>query len=433
MNEQSKKYAEIKIDNKTSKLPIYESTAGPNVIDIRELYKNTGYFTYDPGYLSTASCRSKITFIDGEEGILRHRGYNIEDLANNCDFLEVVYLLFYGSLPSKQELDDFIYKVTRHSMVSEKLYTLVNGFRHSAHPMAIVMSSFGSLSSIYHDYMDINIKEQREMAAIRMIAKMPTIAAIAHKYTIGEPFIYPLNKLGYAENFLHMMFATPCEDYDVDPVHASALNKILILHADHEQNASTSTVRTSGSSAANPFACVSAGIASLWGPAHGGANEAVINMLKDIGSKENIPKFIEKAKDKDDPFRLMGFGHRIYKNYDPRASVLKKSCEEILAKLDKSNSPLLEIAIELEEIALKDEYFIERKLYPNIDFYSGIIYEALNIPSHMFTVMFALARTSGWMAQWLEMHNDGDQKINRPRQLYVGDVKKEFIPIDERE
>ena len=428
----TEKFAELHIDGKVVKLPIHDSTIGPGVIDINKLYAETGYFTYDPGFMSTASCESQITFIDGDKGILRHRGYDIKDLADNCNFLEVSYLLMNGELPNKAEFDDFYEKITHHTMVSEQLYTLINGFRHSAHPMAIVLSSFGSLSSLYHDSLDINNEEERELAAIRMIAKIPTIAALAYKYSIGQPFIYPVNELDYSANFLHMMFATPCEKYVVNPIMANALNKIFILHADHEQNASTSTVRTAASSAANPFACISAGIASLWGPAHGGANEAVINMLKAIKSVENIPEFIRRAKDKNDPFRLMGFGHRVYKNYDPRAAVLKETCKEVLAELNQANNPLLQIAMELERIALSDEYFIEKKLYPNVDFYSGIIYEAMQIPSQMFTVLFALARTSGWIAQWLEMLKDKNQKISRPRQLYTGEVSRKFSPLSSR-
>ncbi len=425
-------FAELKVGDKVIKLPIYKSSVGPNVIDINKLYSETGHFTYDPGFMSTASCESKVTFIDGDIGILRHRGYDIKDLAENCSYLEIVYLLFYGELPNAEQLNSFRKKITSHSMASEQLHSLIRGFRHSAHPMAILLSSFGSLSSIYHDVLDINNEEEREMAAIRMVAKMPTIAAMAYKYSIGQPFIYPQNELEYSEDFLHMLFATPCEKYNVNPILAKALNKIFILHADHEQNASTSTVRTAGSSAANPFACISAGIASLWGPAHGGANEAVINMLRAIKSIENIPEFIAKAKDKNSGFRLMGFGHRVYKNYDPRAAVLRETCKEVLAELNQSNNPLLQIAMELERIALSDEYFIERKLYPNVDFYSGIIYEAMGIPSQMFTVLFAVARTSGWMAQWIEMHNDAQQKISRPRQLYTGHVQRKFVSLDKR-
>jgi len=425
-------FAELKIGDNTYQFPILKSSIGPDVIDINKLYSQTGYFTYDPGFMSTASCESSITYIDGDVGILRYRGYDIKDLAEKCSFLEVVYVLLNGELPTAPQLDKFVKKITCHSLVNEQLHNLIRGFRHSAHPMAILLSSFGSLSSIYHDVLNIHNKEEREMAAIRMIAKIPTIAAMAHKYSIGQPFMYPQNHLDYCENFLHMMFATPCEPYKVNPVMARALNKIFILHADHEQNASTSTVRTAGSSAANPFACISAGIASLWGPAHGGANEAVINMLKAIKSPENIPAFIEKAKDKNSQSRLMGFGHRVYKNYDPRASVLRETCREVLAELGQHNNPLLAIATELERIALSDEYFIERKLYPNVDFYSGIIYEAMQIPSQMFTVLFAVARASGWVAQWLEMHNDSQQKISRPRQLYTGQTIRPFKPLNQR-
>ncbi|MDX2050073.1 MAG: citrate synthase [Rickettsiaceae bacterium] len=425
-------FAELIIGDRKIKLPILYSSIGPGVIDINKLYQETGFFTYDPGFMSTASCESKITFIDGDQGILRHRGYDIKELAEKCDFLEVVYLLFFGELPTEQEYTSFEEKITNHTMVNEQLHNLISGFRHSAHPMAIVLSAFGSLSSIYHDVLDINDEAARKLAAIRMVAKIPTISAMAYKYSIGQPFVYPKNELGYAENFLHMLFATPCEEYKVNKILSSALNKIFILHADHEQNASTSTVRTAGSSGANPFACLSAGIASLWGPAHGGANEAVINMLKAIGDVKNIPKFIEKAKDKTSSSRLMGFGHRVYKNYDPRAAVLKIECEKVLKELGQHNNPLLAIAKELEKIALSDPYFVERKLYPNVDFYSGIIYEAMNIPSQLFTVLFALARTAGWMAQWLEMHKMPVQKISRPRQLYNGHVVREFISRDKR-
>ncbi len=426
------KFAELRVDGKVVQLPIYKASVGPDVIDINKLYTETGYFTYDPGFMSTAACESKVTYIDGGVGILRHRGYDIKELASNCNFLEIVYLLFYGELPNKLQFDDFTKKINQNSMVSEQLHHLISGFRHSAHPMAIVLSSFGSLSSIYHDVLDITDAEEREMAAIRMVAKIPTIAAMAYKYSIGQPFIYPQNNLDYSENFLHMLFATPCEKYKANKIMASALNKIFILHADHEQNASTSTVRTAGSSGANPFACISAGIASLWGPAHGGANEAVINMLKAIKSVENIPQFIAKAKDKTSGFRLMGFGHRVYKNYDPRAAVLRDTCKEVFAELGQNDNDLLKIAMALEKIALEDPYFIEKKLYPNVDFYSGIIYEAMGIPSHMFTVLFAVARTAGWMSQWLEMHDDKQQKISRPRQLYTGHVTRPFVKMDKR-
>lgn len=429
---EASEFAELKIGDKVVKFPILKAAIGPSVIDIGKLYSETGHFTYDPGFMSTASCESKITYIDGDQGILRHRGYEIKALAENCNFIEIVYLLFYGELPNKAQFDDFNQKITHHTLVNEGLKNLIAGFRHSAHPMAITLSAFGTLSAIYHDSLDIEDANQRELAAIRMVAKIPTIAAMAYKYSIGQPFVYPKNELDYTENFLYMLFSTPSEDYKVNKVLSSALNKIFILHADHEQNASTSTVRTAGSSEANPFACISAGIASLWGPAHGGANEAVINMLKQIGSVENIPLYIAKAKDKSDSFRLMGFGHRVYKNYDPRAAVLKDACKEVLAQLNQSSNPLLPIANELEKIALSDPYFIERKLYPNVDFYSGIIYEAMGIPSQLFTVLFAVARTSGWISQWLEMHNDKAQKISRPRQLYTGHVTREFVPMNKR-
>lgn len=431
-NREQNGFAEIKINDKTYKYPIYKSSQGADVIDIRKFYGESGFLTYDPGFMSTASCDSAITYIDGDKGVLLHRGYDIKDLAENCDFLEVAYLLMNGNLPNLNEFQKFEDEVTHHTMVSEQLYDLVRGFRHNAHPMAILLSSFGSLASIYHTAIDVHDYETRKYAAIKMIAKMPTLAAMAYRYAEGKPFMYPQNKLKYAENFLNMMFATPCEEYKISKVMAKALNKIFILHADHEQNASTSTVRTAGSSFANPFACISAGIASLWGPAHGGANEAVIEMLKEIKDPKNIPHFINRAKDKDDPFRLMGFGHRVYKNYDPRAQVLRETCKEILDDLGQHNNPLLHIANELEKIALNDEYFIERKLYPNVDFYSGIIYEAMNIPTNMFTVLFALARTTGWVAQWLEMHDDPDQKITRPRQLYTGNHGLIYKPISER-
>lgn len=426
-------FAELKIGDQVTKLPIKHATIGQNVIDVTKLYATTGYFTYDPGFMSTASCQSTITYIDGDQGVLRHRGYNIKELAEKSNFLEVAYLLLHGELPNKTQYHDFATKVTHHSLVSEQIRNLFGAFRHSAHPMAITLSAVGSLSAFYHDVLDVRNLEEREMGAIRMIAKMPTIAAMAYKYSIGQPFIYPDNNLGFTENFLHMMFATPCEKYVVNKVLSTALDKIFILHADHEQNASTSTVRLAGSSGANPFACISAGIASLWGPAHGGANEAVINMLSEIGSPEKVPDFIAKVKDKTAHTRLMGFGHRVYKNYDPRAAVLRQACGDVLAELGQSqDNPLLQIAMELERIALSDQYFIERKLYPNVDFYSGIIYQAMNIPPQMFTVLFAVARTVGWIAQWKEMQEDPDQKISRPRQLYTGYVERSFTEIDKR-
>lgn len=413
-------------------LPVYSGTTGPDVIDIRKLYNETGYFTYDPGYTSTGSCESSLTFIDGDKGILRHRGYSIEDLADNCNFLEVAHALIYGDLPTEAEKEKFEKVILRHTMVHEQLINFYNGFRRDAHPMAIMVGVVGALSAFYHDSTDINDPKQREIACHRLISKMPTLAAMAYKYSIGQPFVYPRNDLGYAGNFMHMCFSVPAEDYKVTPTISKAMEKIFILHADHEQNASTSTVRIAGSSGANPFACIAAGIASLWGPAHGGANEAVLKMLEEIGSVDRIPEFIEKARDKNDPFRLMGFGHRVYKNFDPRAKVMRETCHEVLNELGIKNEPLLDIAMELERIALEDEYFIEKKLYPNVDFYSGIILKALNFPTTMFTVLFALARTVGWISQWKEMIEDPTQKIGRPRQLYKGVVERDFKPLSER-
>ena len=414
------KKAELRINDQNYLLPIIQSSIGPDVIDVTSLYKDSGYFTYDPGFMSTASCSSSITYIDGEKGILKHRGYDIKDLAENCQFLEVAYLLVDGKLPNKQEYTKFKSKVSHHSLVNEQIRNLFNAFRYSAHPMAITLSAVGSLSALYYDNLDISNDENRDEAAIRILAKMPTIAAMSYKYSIGQPFIYPDNDLSFSENLLHMMFATPCAKYKVNPVLAKALDKMLILHADHEQNASTSAVRIVGSTGAHPFACISAGIASLWGRSHGGANEAVIKMLHEIKSPNNIPKFIARAKDHDDPFRLMGFGHRVYKNFDPRAELLRSTCKEVLAAINDYTNPILKIAMELEEIALNDKYFIERKLYPNVDFYSGIIYEAMGIPPQMFTVMFAVARSAGWIAQWKEMISDHHNKVARPRQLYQG-------------
>lgn len=413
-------------------LPILESTMGPGVIDVRGLYSATGLFTYDPGYTSTASCQSKITFIDGEKGILLHRGYRIEDLAEKCSYLEVCYLLLHGELPTRAQLDEFVHHITYHTMVHEQISYLFRGFRRDSHPMAVMIGVVGALSAFYYEDLDVDDPHQRMIVTHRLIAKVPTIAAMAYKYSVGQPFMYPRNDLDYASNFLHMMFAVPCEPYKVNPVMARALDKILILHADHEQNASTSTVRLVGSTGASPYAAIAAGIAALWGPAHGGANEAVLNMLKQIGSVSNIKSFLEKVKDKDSNTRLMGFGHRVYKNYDPRAAVLKKSADEVLAELGKRHNPLLEIAKELEKIALEDEYFVKRKLFPNVDFYSGIILEALGIPTRMFTAIFAMARTVGWIAQWNEMIEDPQQKIGRPRQLYVGERERPFVPIEAR-
>ena len=412
-------------------LPLLGGSIGPDVIDIRKLYAQTGQFTFDPGYGATGSCLSGLTYIDGDQGVLLHRGYPIEQLADQSDFLEVAYLLLNGELPNKTERDKFVSSITNHTMVHEQLSAFFRGFRRDAHPMAILCGVTGALSAFYHDSTDINDEQQRMVASHRLIAKMPTLAAMAYKYSIGQPFNYPRNNLNYAENFLHMCFAVPAEEYEIDPVIADAMDKIFILHADHEQNASTSTVRLAGSSGANPFACIAAGIASLWGPAHGGANEAVLNMLNEIGDKSNIKTFVDKAKDKDDPFRLFGFGHRVYKNYDPRAQVLRKSCHEVLNKLGVED-PLLELAMELEELALKDSYFIDKKLYPNVDFYSGIILKAMNFPTSMFTVLFAVARTVGWISQWKEMIEDDTQRIGRPRQLYVGPAQREFTPLDKR-
>ncbi len=417
---------------KPLELPIISGNEGPSVIDVTKLYAETGLFTYDPGFMSTASCHSSITYIDGEEGILRHRGYEIADLAEKSDYLEVCYLLLHGELPNKTEKENFKQQITHHTMVHEQLHFLFRGYPRSSHPMAVMVGAVSSLSAFYHDTLDIRDKHQRDLAAIKLLAKVPTLAAMAYKYSVGQKFVYPDNSLGYGANFLKMMFEIPCEPYTPNPILARTIEKLFILHADHEQNASTSTVRLSGSSGANPFAVISSGIASLWGPAHGGANEAVLKMLEEIASPKRIKYYIEKAKNKDDPFRLMGFGHRVYKNYDPRATVLKKSCHEVLQALNVNDDPLLDIAMELEQIALHDPYFIERKLYPNVDFYSGIIYRALGIPTAMFTVMFAVARTAGWVAQWKEMIEDPQQKIGRPRQLYIGSQKRDFTPLSKR-
>jgi citrate synthase len=428
----AKQNATLLVDGKEVSFPVYAGTEGPSVIDISKLYGETGYFTYDPGFMSTASCESKITFIDGDEGILRYRGYDIDQLAEKCDFLEVAYLLLNGELPDKKEKSAFDRTITMHTMVHEQAHFLYRAFPRASHPMAIMVGAAASLSAFYHDSLDINNAEQRELAAYRLIAKMPTLAAMAYKYSVGMPFIYPQNEMSFSENFLHMLFATPCEKYKVSPTLVKAMDKLLILHADHEQNASTSTVRMAGSSGANPFACIGAGIASLWGPAHGGANEAVIHMLREIGTVDKIPEFIKKVKDKQSGIKLMGFGHRVYKNYDPRAKVLHKTCQEVLAELGKVDEPLLKIAVELERIALSDEYFVERKLYPNVDFYSGIIYRAMGIPSKLFTVLFAVARTVGWVAQWKEMMEDPKTKIGRPRQLFTGPAPRSFVTLDKR-
>jgi citrate synthase len=417
---------------KSFSLPVLDGTLGPSVIDIRKLYTEHGYFTYDPGYGATGSCESKITYIDGENGILLYRGYPIEELAEKSDFMEVCYLLMHSDLPTAKQKQAFEHNITYHTMLHEQIHRFYTGFRRDAHPMAVLVGVVGALSAFYHDSLDITDARQREIASHRLIAKMPTIAAMTYKYSVGQPFMYPRNDLGYAENFLRMTFAVPAEEYKIDPVVAKAMDHIFILHADHEQNASTSTVRIAGSSGANPFACIAAGIASLWGPAHGGANEAVLAMLRQIGHKDRIPEFINRAKDKDDPFRLMGFGHRVYKNYDPRAAVIRRSCHEVLDALGMRDQPLLELAMELERIALEDDYFVERKLFPNVDFYSGIILEAVGFPTAMFTVLFAVARTVGWVAQWNEMIEDPSQRIGRPRQLYTGHDKRSYVPLHKR-
>jgi citrate synthase len=423
------------IDNTSGKsveLPVLAGTSGPKVIDIRKLYAETGMFTFDPGFVATASCRSAITYIDGDEGILLYRGYPIEELAEKSDFMEVAYLLLYGELPTAKEKEQFLYDVTHHTMVHEQLTSFYRGFRRDAHPMAVLCGVTGALSAFYHDSTDIHDPHQRMVASYRLIAKMPTMAAMAFKYSTGQPFIYPKNSLGYAENFLHMCFAVPCEEMKVNPVLARAMDRIFILHADHEQNASTSTVRLAGSSGANPFACIAAGIASLWGPAHGGANEAVLKMLAQIGSKDHIPEFLRRVKDRESHTMLMGFGHRVYKHYDPRAEVLRRSCHEVLDELGIKNEPLLDLAMELERIALQDDYFVSRKLYPNVDFYSGIILRAMGFPTSLFTVLFAVARTVGWVAQWNESIEDPDSKIGRPRQLFIGSGPRHYLPLAER-
>jgi citrate synthase len=412
--------------------PIFGGTVGPDVIDVRSLYAKTGKFTFDPGFMSTASCRSSITYIDGDEGILLYRGYPIEQLAENCSFLEVAYLILNGELPNKKQSTEFNTIVSQHTMVHDQMNNFFRGFRRDAHPMAVLCGVVGALSAFYHDSIDIHDERSREIAAFRLIAKLPTITAMAFKYNSGQPFMYPKNSLSYVENFLYMMFGTPCEEYKQNPIITRAMERILILHADHEQNASTSTVRLAGSTGANPFACISAGIASLWGPAHGGANEAVLKMLDEIGDVKNIPAFIKRVKEKDGHAMLMGFGHRVYKNYDPRAKIIQKTCHEVLEELDVKDNRLIKLAMALEKIALEDEYFISRKLYPNVDFYSGIVYKALGIPVSMFTALFALARTVGWIAQWKELIADSEQKIGRPRQLFNGATHRDFVPVDKR-
>ncbi|MEO1242396.1 MAG: citrate synthase [Pseudomonadota bacterium] len=425
--------ATFTVNGESHDFPVFKATHGPDVVDIRALYKKTDAFTFDPGFTSTASCESKITYIDGDEGVLLYRGYPIDQLAENSDFLEVAYLLLNGELPGADERERFDTSITRHTMVHEQLKNFYSGFRRDAHPMAIMVGVVGALSAFYHDSTDISDPKQRLIAIHRMIAKMPTIAAMAYKYSIGQSFVFPRNDLDYTSNFMRMCFAVQPEEYECNAVLCDALDKIFILHMDHEQNASTSTVRLAGSSGANPFACIAAGIASLWGPAHGGANEAALNMLEEIGTLDRIPEYIKRAKDKDDPFRLMGFGHRVYKNYDPRAKVMRNACHEVLDALGVKDEPLLQVAMELERIALEDEYFVEKKLYPNIDFYSGITLRALGFPTDMFTVLFALARTVGWIAQWSEMIEDPNQKIGRPRQIYTGAPKRDYISLHERE
>ncbi len=424
--------AQLTIDSRniTMEFPIQKGTLGPDVIDIRALAAQ-GYFTYDPGFISTAACESKITFIDGDQGTLLHRGYPIDQLAKESDYLETCYLLMYGELPNAEQKTRFVSTVTNHTMVHEQIRTFYNGFRRDAHPMAIMCGVVGALSAFYHDSLDITNERDREVAAFRLIAKMPTLAAMCYKYSIGQPFMYPRNDLNYAENFLHMMFGMPTRESKINPVLARAMDRIFILHADHEQNASTSTVRLAGSSGANPFACIAAGIAALWGPAHGGANEAVLNMLNEIGDVSRVDEYIKRAKDKNDPFRLMGFGHRVYKNFDPRATVMRETCHEVLQALGCEKDPLFELALALEKIAREDPYFVEKKLYPNVDFYSGIILKAIGIPSSMFTVIFALARTVGWIAHWHEMIS-GDYRIGRPRQLYTGAKERDYVPVEKR-
>ena len=424
--------ATLQLGDRSVELPVKAGSIGPSVVDISKLYGQTGMFTFDPGFTSTASTESKITYIDGDAGILLYRGYPIDELAEYGDFLETCYVLLNGQLPTAAQKAEFDYRVSRHTMVHEQMSRFFNGFRRDAHPMAVMVACVGALAAFYHDSIDINDPRQREIASVRMIAKMPTLAAMAYKYSIGQPFMYPKNDLGYSANFLRMCFGVPCEDFRVNPVMARALDRIFVLHADHEQNASTSTVRLAGSSGANPFACIAAGIACLWGPAHGGANEAALKMLGEIGKVENIPKYIARAKDKNDSFRLMGFGHRVYKNYDPRAKIMQKTAHEVLNQLGITDDPLLDVAMELERIALNDDYFIEKKLYPNIDFYSGITLKAMGFPIDMFTVLFAVARTVGWIAQWKEMIDDPGQRIGRPRQLYTGSVEREYKALRDR-
>ncbi|WP_420863248.1 citrate synthase [Algirhabdus cladophorae] len=429
---ETKRTATLTIGDDSYELPIYSPTAGPDVIDIRKLYGQADVFTYDPGFTSTAACDSTITFIDGFKGELLHRGYPIDQLAEKSHYLEVCYLLLYGALPSAEQLEEFEHIVTHHTMLHEQMMNFFRGFRRDAHPMAIMTGVVGAMSAFYHDSTDIADERQREIATFRLIAKMPTIAAMAYKYTVGQPFVYPRNDLDYASNFLRMCFAVPAEEYEVNPILARAMDRIFTLHADHEQNASTSTVRLASSSGANPFACIAAGIACLWGPAHGGANQACLEMLKEIGTVDRIPEFIARAKDKDDPFRLMGFGHRVYKNFDPRAKVMKQSADEVLDLLGVENNPVLQVAKELEKAALADPYFADKKLFPNVDFYSGVILEAMGFPTSMFTPIFAVSRTVGWISQWKEMITDPAMKIGRPRQLYVGETERDYVDIENR-
>lgn len=428
----TQRMATLTVDGKAVELPVYSGSIGPDVVDVRPLYAKTGTFTFDPGYMSTASCKSSITYIDGDKGELFYRGYPIEQLAEKCNFMEVCYLLKNGELPNQAQYDDWVGRVRRHTMVHDQLTRFYSGFRRDAHPMAVLVGVVGGLSAFYHDSLDINNPEHRLVAAIRLIAKMPTIVAMAYRYNNGSPFLYPKNSYDYATNFLYLMFGSPCEDFVPNPVLSRAFDRILILHADHEQNASTSTVRLAGSSGANPFACIAAGIACLWGPAHGGANEACLKMLEEIGDVSRVPEYIKRAKDKNDDFKLMGFGHRVYKNFDPRAKLMRETCHEVLNELGLHDDPLFKLAMELERIALEDEYFIEKKLYPNVDFYSGIVQKALGIPTQLFTGIFAMARTIGWIAQWHEMIGDPEQKIGRPRQLYVGAVRRDVPAIDQR-
>jgi citrate synthase len=422
----------ISPSGKETELPVLSGSVGPDVLDIGRLYRDQGVFTFDPGYVATGSCVSDITYIDGEEGVLMYRGYPVEQLAAHSSFIEVCYLLLHGELPTASQLEEFDHTIRTHTMLNEGILKFFNGFRYDAHPMAQLSAVVGSMSAYYHNEMDASNPEHRDIFAHRIVAKLPTIAAAAYKLSIGQPFMYPRNDLNYCENLLQMLFAVPAEPYEIDPIAAEALDLLFILHADHEQNCSTSTVRMAGSSGANPYSAIAAGISALWGPAHGGANEAVLNMLEQIGDVKQIPKFVAKAKDKDDPFRLMGFGHRVYKNFDPRATIIREMCHKVLAQLGENDSPLFELALELEQVALRDQYFIEKKLYPNVDFYSGIIYRALNIPTSMFTVMFAIGRSVGWVAHWREMIADPKAKISRPRQLYTGPARRDYAAIEAR-